>query len=206
MWVGELCEFVVILYRFNVLSSINDLNLSIQCATLFIMDMELYQLAEKVAAKLIETGDSLGTAESCTGGWVAKCLTDVTGSSQWFERGYVVYNGLAKQQMLGVPAEIIKQHGEVSEAVVRSLAEGVLAKSNASISLSISGIAGPGGGSDEKPVGTVWFAWARADKVAGVVRGVKTTAEVHGFSGDREAVRRQAVMYALQGVLALFNS
>ena len=201
-----MCEFVVILGRFIVQPSINHLDLSIQYATLFIMDTELYQLAEQVAAKLTETGDSLGSAESCTGGWVAKCLTDVAGSSQWFERGYVVYNGLAKQQMLGVPAEIIKEQGEVSEAVVRALAEGVLAKSNASISLSISGIAGPGGGSDEKPVGTVWFAWARADKVAGVVRGVKTTAEMQCFSGDRETVRRQAVMHALQGVLALFNS
>ena len=169
------------------------------------MDTELYQLAEQVAAKLTETGDSLATAESCTGGWVAKCLTDVPGSSRWFERGYVVYNGLAKQQMLGVPAEIIKQQGEVSEAVVRSLAEGVLAKSNASISLSISGIAGPGGGSDEKPVGTVWFAWAHADKVVGVVRGVKTTADMQCFSGDRETVRRQAVNHALQGILLLLK-
>lgn len=170
------------------------------------MDTELYQLAAKVAAKLIETGNWLGTAESCTGGWVAKCLTDVPGSSDWFDRSYVVYNGQAKQQMLGVPATIIEANGEVSEAVVRSLAEGVLANSNVSISLAISGIAGPGGGSDEKPVGTVWFAWSQADKVAGVVRGVKTTAEVLCFSGDREAVRRQAVMHALQGVLALFNS
>ena len=165
------------------------------------MDSELYQLAEQVAAKMIETGHSLGTAESCTGGWVAKCLTDVAGSSQWFDRGYVVYNGLAKQQMLGVPATVIEQNGEVSEAVVRSLAEGVLANSNASVSLSISGIAGPGGGSKDKPVGTVWFAWSLADKVAGVVRGVKTTTEVQCFSGDREAVRKQAVMHALQGVL-----
>ncbi|MCK4742880.1 MAG: nicotinamide-nucleotide amidohydrolase family protein [Sulfuriflexus sp.] len=165
------------------------------------MDKELYQLAEQVAAKLVETGDRLGTAESCTGGWVAKCLTDIPGSSGWFERGYVVYNGLAKQQMLGVPAATIEENGEVSEAVVRSLAEGVLANSNASISLSISGIAGPGGGSAEKPVGTVWFAWSHADKVAGVVRGVKTTAETQCFSGDREAVRRQAVIHVMQGVL-----
>ena len=170
------------------------------------MDTELYQLAEKVAAKLTEAGDRLGTAESCTGGWVAKCMTDVPGSSRWFDRGYVVYNGQAKQQMLGVPAEIIKEHGEVSEAVVRPLAEGVLAKSNASISLSISGIAGPGGGSDEKPVGTVWFAWSRADKVAGVVRGVETTSDTQCFSGDREAVRRQAVIHAMQGVLALYST
>jgi len=165
------------------------------------MDTELYQLAEQVAAKMIKTGHWLGTAESCTGGWVAKCLTDVAGSSQWFERGYVVYNGLAKQQMLGVPTAVIEENGEVSEAVVRSLAEGVLAKSNASVSLSISGIAGPGGGSAEKPVGTVWFAWSVADKVAGVVCGVKTTAEVQCFSGDREAVRKQAVICSLRGVL-----
>jgi len=169
------------------------------------MDKELYQLAEQVAAQMMKTGDWLGTAESCTGGWVAKCLTDVPGSSQWFDRGFVVYNGQAKQQMLGVPAPTIEANGEVSEPVVRALAEGVLANSNASISLSISGIAGPGGGSDEKPVGTVWFAWSRADKVAGVVRGVKTVAEMKCFSGDREAVREQAVIHALQGVLALFD-
>ena len=193
-------------YRFIVLSSINDLNLSIQYTRLFIMDKELYQLAEKVAAQLKQTGAWLGTAESCTGGWVAKCLTDVPGSSSWFERGYVVYNGQAKQQMLGVPPAIIEANGEVSEEVVRSLSEGVLAKSNASISLSISGIAGPGGGSEEKPVGTVWFAWSRADKVAGVVRGVKTVAESQCFNGDREAVRRQAVIHSLQGVLTLISN
>ena len=170
------------------------------------MDKELYQLAEQVAAQLTQTGNCLATAESCTGGWVAKCLTDVPGSSQWFDRGYVVYNGQAKQQMLGVPAKVISSNGEVSEAVVRSLAEGVLAHSNASISLAISGIAGPGGGSEEKPVGTVWFAWSRADKVAGVVRGVKTTAETQCFSGDREAVRRQAVMLAMQGALNILKS
>jgi len=169
------------------------------------MDKELYQLAEQVAAQLNKTGDWLGTAESCTGGWVAKCLTDVPGSSQWFDRGYVVYNGQAKQQMLGVPADIIKENGEVSELVVRSLAQGVLAKSNASVSLAISGIAGPTGGSEDKPVGTVWFAWSRADKLAGVVRGVKTTAAVQCFSGDREAVRKQAVIHAMQGVLALYD-
>jgi len=170
------------------------------------MDTELYQLAEQVAEKLTETGDRLGTAESCTGGWVAKCMTDVPGSSAWFERGYVVYTGLAKQQMLDVPAEVINASGEVSEAVVRSLAEGVLAKSTASVSLAISGIAGPGGGSDEKPVGTVWFAWSRAEKVSGVVRGVKTVTEMQCFSGDREAVRKQAVVSAMKGVLNLLTA
>jgi len=162
------------------------------------MDEELYKLAVKVAAKLKEKGGWLSTAESCTGGWVAKCLTDVPGSSAWFDRGYVVYNGQAKHQMLGVPTTIIEKNGEVSEAVVRSLAEGVLAKSNANISLAISGIAGPGGGSDEKPVGTVWFAWSYADKVSGVVRGVNTVTDVQCFSGDREAVRKQSVAHALQ--------
>jgi len=170
------------------------------------MNIELYQLAEQVAAKMLETDNWLGSAESCTGGWVAKCLTDVAGSSQWFERGYVVYNGLAKQQMLGVPADVISENGEVSEAVVRLLAEGVLAKSNASISLAISGIAGPGGGSDERPVGTVWFAWSYAHKVAGVVRSVKTIVDIQFFNGDREAVRRQAVMHSLHGVLDILES
>lgn len=169
------------------------------------MDTELFQLAENVAAKMIETNHCLATAESCTGGWVAKCLTDVAGSSQWFERGYVVYNGLAKQQMLGVSSAVIEQHGEVSEAVVRALAEGVLAKSTASISLSISGIAGPGGGTDSKPVGTVWFAWSIADKHAGVVREVRTSTDQQLFNGDREAVRKQAVIHSLQGVIALLK-
>jgi len=169
------------------------------------MDTELYQLAEQVAEKLTETGNWLGTAESCTGGWVAKCMTDVPGSSAWFERGYVVYNGIAKQQMLDVPRSTIEESGEVSEAVVRFLSEGVLAKSNASVSLAISGIAGPGGGSEEKPVGTVWFAWSRAEKVAGVVRGVETVAEMQCFAGDREAVRKQAVAHAMNGVLNLLT-
>ena len=169
------------------------------------MDTELYQLAEQVAAKMIETSNHLAAAESCTGGWVSKCLTDIPGSSQWFERGYVVYNGLAKQQMLGVPAKIIEENGEVSEAVVRSLSEGVLAKSNASVSLAISGIAGPGGGSNEKPVGTVCFAWSLADKVSGVVRGIHTSVETQRFSGDREAVRQQAVRHSLQGVLSILK-
>ena len=112
-------------------------------------DQALQELASQLGEVLSEQGALLATAESCTGGWVAKCLTDVPGSSKWFDRGYVVYNGQAKQQMLGVPAAIIEANGEVSEAVVRSLAEGVLANSNASISLSISGMAGPGGGSDD---------------------------------------------------------
>ncbi len=102
----------------------------------------------------------IATAESCTGGWVAQELTSIAGSSVWFDRGFVTYSNAAKEEMLGVSAEIIKNHGAVSEPVVRAMAEGVLAKSSASISVSISGVAGPGGGSVEKPVGTVWFAWA----------------------------------------------
>lgn len=169
------------------------------------MDETLYELAEQLASRVKASGNVLATAESCTGGWVSKCLTDVPGSSTWFDRGYVVYNAQAKQQMLGVPANILAEHGEVSEAVVRSLAEGVIARSNASVSLAISGIAGPGGGTDDKPVGTVCFAWSIADKVAGVVRGVKTQSETQCFSGGREAVRHQSVMHAMQGVLKLLD-
>jgi len=170
------------------------------------MDESLFDVANRVASSLSENGQTVATAESCTGGWVAKCLTDVPGSSHWFDRGFVVYNAQAKQQMLDVSVATIEANGEVSEAVVRELAEGVLARSNASISLSISGIAGPGGGSEEKPVGTVWFAWSYADKVAGVVRGVKTISETMRFDGDREAVRRQAVIHSLQGILNILGT
>lgn len=169
------------------------------------MQEDLYRLAESVGKVLTSQGIYLATAESCTGGWLAKCVTDVAGSSAWFDCGFIVYNRDAKQQLLGVPASVIDAHGEVSEATVAALAEGVLAKSRAGISVAISGIAGPGGGSDEKPVGTVWFAWSRADKVAGVVRRLKTTSEMQCFSGDRKAVRQQAVACALKGVLSLLQ-
>ena len=137
----------------------------------------------------------LATAESCTGGWVAKILTDIVGSSAWFERGFVTYTNIAKQEMLGVNVTIIDKHGAVSELTVREMARGALKNSHAHISLAITGIAGPGGGSEVKPVGTVWFAWAVRDND-------EIRCADHLFAGDREAVRRQAVMTALEGVKA----
>lgn len=153
------------------------------------------KIAQQVADALLESGLTLATAESCTGGWVAKVLTDIAGSSGWFDRGFVTYSNLAKQEMLGVSEQTLTEQGAVSEAVVKAMVAGVLANSAASLALSISGIAGPGGGSSEKPVGTVWVAWQRT--------GGSVQAACYHFSGDRESVRRQAVIVALKGVLAL---
>lgn len=169
------------------------------------MDKTLYTLAERVGHALNSKGIFMATAESCTGGWVAKCMTDVPGSSAWFDCGFTVYNREAKQQMLRVPAALIDTNGEVSEATVRAMAEGAIAQSRAAVTVAISGIAGPGGGSEEKPVGTVCFGWCIADRVAGVMRNSKTSSCREVFSGDREAVRRQAVERALQGVLDLLE-
>ncbi|MBD3671537.1 MAG: nicotinamide-nucleotide amidase [Gammaproteobacteria bacterium] len=154
-------------------------------------DTELLALATSLGESLKQRQYRLATAESCTGGWVAKVITDVPGSSHWYERGFVTYTNLAKQQMLGVSASTLEQYGAVSEATVREMAEGALARSEAELAVAISGIAGPGGGSEEKPVGMVCLAWT------GPV-GVKL--ETFHFSGDREAVRRQAVQRALSGL------
>lgn len=150
-----------------------------------------------IAARLQRRGEWLAVAESCTGGLIAKTLTDIPGSSQWFERGYVVYSNQAKQDLLGVPALLLARHGAVSEAIVRALAEGVLARAPVQWSLAVSGIAGPGGGSSEKPVGTVWIAWAGPTGV---------TARGHCFTSDRAAVRSQALDAALQGLLERLNA
>ena len=155
------------------------------------MDEQLTALAGQVAARLSEKGMMLAAAESCTGGWVAKVCTDLAGSSGWFERGFVTYSNEAKREMLGVSLRTIAEHGAVSEATVREMASGALARSRAQVSLAISGIAGPGGGTEGKPVGMVWFAWATAGRV-------QTKREY--FSGNREAVRRAAVITALEGV------
>jgi nicotinamide-nucleotide amidase len=154
---------------------------------------DLTQLAERLGARLTERGWQLAAAESCTGGWIAKTLTDVTGASAWFDRGFVTYSNQAKQDMLGVQSGTLAAHGAVSEAVVREMAEGALGHSRAQLAVSVSGIAGPGGGSLDKPVGSVWVAWA------GV--GMATRACSYRFDGDRDAVRRQAVVAALQGLL-----
>ncbi|KAA1051676.1 nicotinamide-nucleotide amidase [Pseudocitrobacter sp. 73] len=153
-------------------------------------DSELFQLSEKVGQALKAQGATVTAAESCTGGWIAKTLTDVAGSSAWFERGFVTYSNEAKSQMIGVSAVTLEQYGAVSEPVVVEMAVGALRAARASYAVSVSGIAGPDGGSDEKPVGTVWFGVASA---AG--QGV-TQREC--FAGDRESVRRQATAFALQ--------
>jgi len=139
----------------------------------------------------------LTTAESCTGGGVAHAVTSIAGSSRWFERGFVTYSNLAKQQMLGVPMELLQSHGAVSEPVVRAMADGALRNSAAQVSLAISGIAGPDGGSADKPVGTVWFAWA--------VSGRTLISRCEHFDGDRARVREQAVLTALAGVLDVLS-
>lgn len=156
-------------------------------------DSELQHLASVLAERLGGTGQMLATAESCTGGWVAKICTDLPGSSSWFERGFVTYTNEAKQDMLGVSADTLKHYGAVSEQTVKEMAAGALAHSRAQLSLSISGIAGPGGATPGKPVGTVCFGWA----LEGTVHS-----ETVCFDGDREAVRRQAVAHALKGALA----
>jgi nicotinamide-nucleotide amidase len=152
----------------------------------------LERLAAALGDELRQTGRILATAESCTGGWIAKLMTDVAGSSAWFDRGFVTYSNRAKQEMLGISTELLSAQGAVSEAVVREMAQAALARSDAHITVAVSGIAGPGGGSDEKPVGTVWFAWSVLDG--------PTRSEHQLFSGDREAVRRAAAAYALEGV------
>lgn len=158
-------------------------------------DEQLYQLAERTG-RLLQNSDSiLVAAESCTGGWLAKVMTDVPGSSSWFERGFVTYTNQAKSEMLGVSEETLQQYGAVSEETVTEMARGALHHSHGDISVAISGIAGPGGGSPEKPVGTVCFAWGKDDDVVKSERLV--------FSGDRESVRRQSVIHALKGVCEL---
>lgn len=150
-------------------------------------------LAAQVGGALKSHGMSLATAESCTGGGIAQAVTGIAGSSAWFDRGFVTYSNQSKQQMLGVQESTLIAYGAVSEAVVREMAEGALHNSTAQCSLAVSGIAGPDGGTQDKPVGTVWFAWA-------LTNGVTTTAR-HQFSGNRDEVRAQAVRVAMQGVL-----
>jgi len=146
----------------------------------------------QISLRLLQQRRMLATAESCTGGMIAAACTDLPGSSQWFERGFVTYSNAAKTQMLGVPAALIEQEGAVSEAVARAMADGALARSQAQVSLAVTGVAGPTGGSEAKPVGTVWFAWCV---------GGATHSEVQHFAGDRAAIRAATVRYALQRLL-----
>lgn len=151
------------------------------------------RLAARVGEALKQRRFMLVTAESCTGGWVAKVVTSIAGSSTWFDRGFVTYSNLSKQEMLDVKAETLKQYGAVSEEVVREMALGALAHSAATVSVTISGIAGPEGGTPSKPIGTVCLAWC--------VRGGTPRSRASHFAGDRAMIRQQAVMAALQGIL-----
>lgn len=157
----------------------------------------LQALAARCGQKLKDKGWFCATAESCTGGLVAKLLTDTAGSSAWFDRAFITYTNLAKQQMLGVPSSLFAVDGAVSEPVVRAMAVGALNASAAGIAVSLSGVAGPDGGTPEKPVGTVWIgtAWQRADGNIAVV------ADCHHFEGDRQEIRYRAAEAALTQIL-----
>ena len=161
------------------------------------MTDKLADTVQALGEGLLRLGASIVTAESCTGGGVAEVLTSVAGSSAWFDRGFIAYSNAAKQQMLGVPAELIVEHGAVSEAVVLAMASGALAASAAGLAISVTGVAGPGGGSAHKPVGTVWLGWAW--------RGAQPHAQHHLYVGERAAIRSQAVRDALGGALAVVN-
>jgi nicotinamide-nucleotide amidase len=157
------------------------------------MNDELETLAAELGAALLVRGEWLAAAESCTGGWLAQSVTAIAGSSAWFDRGFVTYSNDAKMDMLGVQPTTLERHGAVSEATARAMAQGALAHSRANWTVAITGIAGPSGGSPEKPVGTVCFAWASKDGGC--------EAQTCHFAGDRAAVREQSVRHALQGLL-----
>ena len=155
-------------------------------------DATLYQLTQQLAHLLQQSHLRLVTAESCTGGWIAKYCTDLPGSSSWFEGGIVSYSNAIKQNQLTVSSSTLQKHGAVSEATAREMVAGARRLFNADVALAVSGIAGPDGGSAEKPVGTVCFAWADSQN---------TLSKTVVFDGDREAIRRQAVFMALQGLI-----
>lgn len=158
---------------------------------------DITDLAARVGRALQAKGRLLATAESCTGGGVAQAITEIAGSSEWFDCGFISYSNASKTEMLDVSAALIAQHGAVSEEVAAAMAEGALANSNAHVALSTTGIAGPGGAVPGKPVGTVCFAWAHDNNT----RNTSTYTERLVFSGDRQAVRRQTVVHALKGLL-----
>ena len=150
------------------------------------------RLSRQLGRRLLASRGRLATAESCTGGGVAQAVTAIAGSSNWFDRGYVTYSNEAKRELLGVPATTLRRHGAVSEATARAMAAGALRRSGATLALSVTGIAGPGGATPGKPVGTVCFAWAS---------GRKLRSETRRFRGGRAQVRRQSVAHALRGAL-----
>jgi nicotinamide-nucleotide amidase len=157
----------------------------------------VHDLCRLIADLMLKRQWMLTTAESCTGGMIAAACTDLAGSSAWFERGFVTYSNEAKSDTLGVPAELIAAHGAVSEPVARAMASGALQHARAQVALSVTGIAGPGGGSSDKPVGTVWFGWATPSGV---------WSEMQHFDGDRAAVRTATVHHSLRTLLNLLPS
>jgi nicotinamide-nucleotide amidase len=161
-------------------------------------DAALHTLAGQIAVEFSRRGATLVTAESCSGGWIAKTLTDIAGSSSWFECGVVAYSYEAKEALLGVRPETLEEHGAVSRETAIEMVSGALARYGATVAVAVTGIAGPSGGTADKPVGTVWISWKR--------RGAYAQAELFHFDGDREAVRRQTVAAALAGVRKILTS
>ncbi len=161
-------------------------------------DTQLLAQGHAIAEVLLARGMSIVTAESCTGGWIAKVLTDIPGSSTWFECGVVAYSYEAKESLLGVQPQTIERNGAVSQETVVEMGSGALARHGATVAVAVTGIAGPGGATPGKPVGTVWIGWKR--------RGGYAKAELFHFDGDREAVRRQTVAAALEGVRRILTS
>ncbi len=161
-------------------------------------DLDLARLAARVGRHLSTAKRGVATAESCTGGWIAKALTDIAGSSQWFVEGFVTYSDESKRRRLGVPRSVLERHGAVSEAAVRAMAIGALRRSRARVVVAVTGIAGPGGAVPGKPVGTVWLGWAERRG-----RAVRVAVQLKHFRGNREVVRRKTVRAALQGLLGV---
>ena len=161
-------------------------------------DADLTALAEDVARRLLANGATLVTAESCTGGWIAKMMTDISGSSSWFECGVVAYSYEAKEALLGVRPETLEQQGAVSRETAIEMVSGALARYGATLAVAVTGIAGPSGGLPGKPVGTVWIGWKQ--------RGEYAQAQLFHFDGNRDAVRRQTVAAALRGVQKILTT
>jgi nicotinamide-nucleotide amidase len=160
-------------------------------------DVDLQQLARSVGERLLARAGTLVTAESCTGGWIAKACTDVAGSSRWFQGGVVVYSNALKAALLGVSEGLLAQHGAVSEPVVRAMAAEVLARTDGTVAVAVSGVAGPDGGTADKPVGTVWLAWAWREQDG----SLRTETRRERFPGGRDEVRRRTVWCALERLL-----
>ncbi len=163
-------------------------------------DADLEKLAIRVGRCLLARKLTLATAESCTGGWISKVLTDIAGSSEWFAEGFVTYSNDAKRRQIGVPSRVLDRNGAVSRATVQAMARGAIRRSRADVAVAVTGIAGPGGAVPGKPVGTVWLAWAYRRR-----RVIRVAVQLICFRGNREAVRRKTVRAALQGLLKIYG-